>query len=531
VSGTLRFRIALLAVGALWLGARVAYWNGFYTEDAPGYVTDAIWMALGNYHARDHVNGLNVGTYLPVALPIRLFGKSEIALGLWPLACSLLGFASLAGTCRILLGRRCALLAAFLYASYPGDVFFSTVVMPDALQAGWLSFAIYLVTRANAGPESRRPWMLAASGLAVGICHLVRASDVLLVPVGACAVAFCAMIWQGKRPIGVAMDCGAYFVGWAAVVVAEGLVYAWASHDVFHRVRVVIAHYGTLESITRAGLNTSPWTIPFSLFAPILWLKDGGWGAFNPEQAYHGLMFVWAVFSLAIGAGILLTRRDCGDGRVPAAFAVSAIWLGWPLLYHQFGSQSVTHFVPIHRLSRHLIVYAPGAMLAIATGCALAFDALRRSNATWARGPLAAGGVAILILHTSLNVRAERIAYWNFHQIKDTYARIRAHLPSDVRTIIADPGDLCFFDFWMNPLGSERVRMVPFAAIATCEQIRDGVVLTQSNPGWQGNAQVIQDTVSRLPCLIDPPANWRQVYQGYPEKVFQVAPRERDARE
>jgi hypothetical protein len=50
---------------AVWLAARVLYWNGYYAEDAPGYVTDAIWMALGEYRARDDVNGLNVGTYLP----------------------------------------------------------------------------------------------------------------------------------------------------------------------------------------------------------------------------------------------------------------------------------------------------------------------------------------------------------------------------------------------------------------------------------------------------------------------------------
>ena len=89
--GSSAFRLAVVAVGLIWLGLRTVYWNGYYTEDAPGYVTDAIWMALGNYHARDHVNGLNVGTYLPVAVPLWLFGKSEVALSLWPLLCSLLG--------------------------------------------------------------------------------------------------------------------------------------------------------------------------------------------------------------------------------------------------------------------------------------------------------------------------------------------------------------------------------------------------------------------------------------------------------
>jgi hypothetical protein len=59
-----------LAIAVAWIGLRVFYWNGFYTEDSPGYVTDAIWIALGNYHARDYVNGLDVGTYAPVALPM-----------------------------------------------------------------------------------------------------------------------------------------------------------------------------------------------------------------------------------------------------------------------------------------------------------------------------------------------------------------------------------------------------------------------------------------------------------------------------
>jgi hypothetical protein len=106
------FRLAVLAIGLAWLCLRILYWNGYYTEDSPGYVTDAISAALRDYHARDNVNGLNVGTYLPVAIPIALFGKSEIALSLWPLFCSLLGVVSLAGAATILFGRGFGLLAA-----------------------------------------------------------------------------------------------------------------------------------------------------------------------------------------------------------------------------------------------------------------------------------------------------------------------------------------------------------------------------------------------------------------------------------
>ena len=48
-------------------------------------------------------------------------------------------------------------------------------------------------------------------------------------------------------------------------------------------------------------------------------------------------------------------------------------------------------------------------------------------------------------------------------------------------------------------------------------------MLTHSNPGWEGTgAPVIQETVARLPCLVHPPADWRLVYDGYPERVYQI---------
>src|SRR5688572_30099829 len=50
------FSAAAIAILLVWLGLRVVYWNGYYTEDSPGYVTDAIFASLGQYHARDHVN-------------------------------------------------------------------------------------------------------------------------------------------------------------------------------------------------------------------------------------------------------------------------------------------------------------------------------------------------------------------------------------------------------------------------------------------------------------------------------------------
>jgi hypothetical protein len=184
----------------------------------------------------------------------------------------------------------------------------------------------------------------------------------------------------------------------------------------------------------------------------------------------------------------------------------------------------VTQFVPIHRLSRHLVVYAPGAMFAVCAGGAAMWRGVAASRSAPARYTAVLAGFAALVLHLSFNWQGERIAYAGYHRIKDTYARIRSHLPPGTRVIVGDPGDLCFFDFWLNPLGREAVTMAAFARFADCGELPAGVLLTRANPGWDPpGAPIIQETVARLPCLADPPASWQPVYRGYPEQVYLMA--------
>jgi hypothetical protein len=355
----------------------------------------------------------------------------------------------------------------------------------------------------------------------MGICHLIRANDVILVPVGVAAVVLLSRLWR-MAPAGVVVRGSlTYLSGWLFVNLVEGFAYLWATGDFLHRFRVVGAHYGTLASHGRWGLNADLTTIPFSIFPLVPWWMHGGWGTFNPEQAYHAFTFLAALVALAAGvAGLVVARRSI-PAAARAGVATGVLWFTWPLLFHQFGSQSLTEFVPMHRLSRHLVVYAPGAIFATAAGCFLIGEALARWR--WSRSRAAAVLIPVLLIHLGASSKGITVAHENFQAIKRTYIRIREHLPPDVSTIVADPGDLCFLDFWLNPLGVERVRMAPFARYSSCDQLPSGVVLTRSNPGWQRfSAPVIQETVQRLPCLIYPPASWQLLYDGYPEKAFVI---------
>ena len=93
------------------------------------------------------------------------------------------------------------------------------------------------------------------------------------------------------------------------------------------------------------------------------------------------------------------------------------------------------------------------------------------------------------------------MAFEAFHRVKDTYVRILERLPEGTQTIVADPGDLCFLDFWMNPLGSEPVRMVPFAAYQRCDQMPEGVGAhaLQSRLAWAGADHRGDSEASALP--------------------------------
>ena len=125
----------------------------------------------------------------------------------------------------------------------------------------------------------------------MGVCHLARATDVLLFPVGLAAVAICARVWARVRWTEALRDAAEFIAGWASIVIAETAIYWWATGDPLLRLRVVQGDYGSPRSIVRGGLNVDPRTIPFSLFPPVEWWLHGGWWRLNPEQAYHGLLF------------------------------------------------------------------------------------------------------------------------------------------------------------------------------------------------------------------------------------------------
>ena len=160
---------------------------------------------------------------------------------------------------------------------------------------------------------------------------------------------------------------------------------------------------------------------------------QGGWGQLRfQDQAYHALTFVAALLSLAIGSAALgLTRRRVPQ-RAIAGFAVAVLWFAWPLLLPPVRFAKPDAFRPDPSFVEALRRIRAGRDLRDGRGM-FRHQQRRYLDGTPPRSPKRHGrrrhGVAGLLV---FNAKGEQAAHEDFQRIKDTYVRIREHLPQDV---------------------------------------------------------------------------------------------------
>jgi hypothetical protein len=508
-----------LLVGTLllWAGLRVTFYIGYYMEDAPGFVADAVSWASGTWQPRTSLPGLRIGTYIPAGMAMALFGKTEIAISVWGLVSSLAGLLAFIGICARLGLGRWRWLAALLWAAYPGDVLLSTVLMPDAIQTGWFLVAIYLAVAGCTG--QRKMAALAASGAALGGCYLIRENALILAPV---VVATPLLIGRHDGPLTARLRQSLMILGGLLTVAAlEAMYYGIVVGDPGRRLTVAHDYYGGPDSLARHGLNVDPWTIPGSLLPPLEWIRTGlPPMALHSGQAYHAYAFVLAL--LAWLAALPMAVRMTDPER--RAFAWMSLWVWWPVLYHQFGSQSVTSFVPMHRLSRQLILYGPGAVMVVAW---VAAHVAKHGGRPPMKAAAAVVLVAGLVVHAGGVLEGLGLQSAIISRTTTIHDRLVANLIGYRGRVFIDSAEVGLIDYFLNPLGAEPVVHVQDVFSATsCGAFEGAIVVTHSNPGWsfQPPPILLGDAQRRLPCLAHPPPTWTPLHAAawLPERIYSV---------
>jgi 4-amino-4-deoxy-L-arabinose transferase-like glycosyltransferase len=167
-------KASLFGIMLLGLVLRLSVFAGIAAYDDLWYIQSALQIINGEKLVINHWT-TRLGIILPAAVALKVFGISEWSVIVYPLILSIaqIGLVYLMGL--FLFDQTIALLSAFLIATFPPDVVWSTALMGDIPGAFWLGVSVYLFLRAlKGGTQANVHYVLLASGLALGVGYLTK---------------------------------------------------------------------------------------------------------------------------------------------------------------------------------------------------------------------------------------------------------------------------------------------------------------------------------------------------------------------
>ena len=321
------YRRAIAAVLAVALAYRLFGLTGDMHFDPTIYAQNAYNLLQGTFTLK---TGSWYAHRLPVFVPLvplyALFGVGAWTSRLWPVLLSLAQVALVLWLGRRLFDRTTAILAGILTALTPLDAVYGSVLQPDTVMAAFLTaaagFWIAGLERDTRHPRAY-PFL---SGLCFAVAVVARENAAVLV-----VFYLSSLLWRRPRARTI-LDAA---LGGVLVIAPLLAVYAVTTGDPFFRVRALAEAYG----------------------APVM--QEGSRFGFYPSllrRVRHTATGLGpALFALGILGGLLRPNR-------------SRTWLLlWALpilLFLQFGSMSVTRYIPILKRERFLMpLTAPLALL------------------------------------------------------------------------------------------------------------------------------------------------------------------------
>jgi hypothetical protein len=348
---------ALGALTTLALVLRLACWTGLIGSDDLGYSHFAQAMARGTYQLEPHHLAIRFGLLLPVAALYRVGGVSEWSTVSVPLLASVLSVPALALIGRKMFGWRVGLIAGLLYATFPVQLRYASILVPEPVAAFLVLVAVLCFVHA----DGRRPTLLCAAGLALGIAYLTKEPALFVAP-ALMLDAVARRQWRGAVLIAL---------GVTTIVTIECAFYL-AHGDLLFRPHAMAVH-------ERSGMALAAnETLAYRLF-----------------KSYPRMMLVPSVdFGLHSVACLAGAAAALVIGPV-AGYRLALAWAVIPWLYLNFGTSSLTRYFALPVAPRYIeFVYPP---LMLMTGVVLA-----RAFAARARIGLPSGAALALVAAAGL---------------------------------------------------------------------------------------------------------------------------------
>jgi len=323
--------LVLVPILLLGLGLRLAYLTGCVGTDDLAYSIAAHRLITGDYFRHLSVGMPLTYTRLAIVAPLAgvysILGVSEATSVIYPLVCSLCGIVLVFLIGSRVFSPRTGLFAAFLLATTPLDIYYSTIVLPDIVQAAFGALCLYLFIAARDQRGRRAAIYLLVSGLALGVCISIKENGWLL----AAALA-----------VGIAVEAKGRGWRWQFLLVVLGALIAagaenavfWAkTGDPLFRYKVTAASAAIYETKTIPAVYGAGATAPviskilskfLGVFAPWESVGIAGalavialvWHAVQRRFNWRLLLAAWILLAV-LGAASPTSRGVCSRHFIP----------------------------------------------------------------------------------------------------------------------------------------------------------------------------------------------------------------------
>jgi 4-amino-4-deoxy-L-arabinose transferase-like glycosyltransferase len=338
---------------------RLASFTGLIASDDLSYAEFARRIADGSYVPYSHHFAVRFGFIVPAGLIYALAGISEWSTIALPLVASSLSVVLLALIGARLFGVQAGLAAGLLYATFPVELRYATVFVPEAVAGCYVLLAVL----AHVRTQDRATVALGAlAGACIGLAYLTKEPALFVAPA---LFIDAALRRRWRQALGIA-------AGVAAVIAAEHAYYLATTGDLLFRFHSVAAH----------NLGNAP-------------RYDDGVGlAYRLFQSYPRMMLVPNLhFGLHSLAALVLSAAALWALRKDRRAHFLLLWAALPWIYLNFGSSSLTHYVPIPVAPRYIAFAYPALFLLSAW-----LLAELASKRIWAKQGVVAGVAAVLLV-------------------------------------------------------------------------------------------------------------------------------------
>jgi 4-amino-4-deoxy-L-arabinose transferase-like glycosyltransferase len=325
--------ILVAGVFTVALIIRLVCFTGLIASDDLDYVNYARQISEGTYRLESYHSAVRYGVFMPVGVIYWLFGIHEWTTIALPLICSSLAGMFTALLAAQLAGLPVAWVSGLLMATFPVDVRYASILVPEPfLQAIVLAAALLflLAQRKNSDLFGF------AAGLFLGLSYLTKEPGVFV------AIAFVAFALLRRRW----RLASSVLVGFALVIAGELACYWSQSGDLLFRLHAFAAHNSdTTDNLLREAnehLSYRLWQV-----YPRMMLRP------NIDFGVH------SVFALGLAA--IGWRR----WRYSRTAWLLLLWAALPFLYLNFGTSSFSFYWALPAAPRYISpIYPPLFVLA-----------------------------------------------------------------------------------------------------------------------------------------------------------------------